>query len=60
MRWRPFLEHSKTKPSKSEGGPRALLRNRFGALTRDLPLQDRVRGPEAHERKTARSVSTNN
>ena len=56
----PSIERPKTKYSQREGGSCALLRNRFGALTRDLPLQDRVRGPEAHERKTARSVSTNN
>ena len=33
-----------------EVGPCAHLRNRFGALTRDALLQDRVRGPKAHER----------
>ena len=33
-----------------EGGPRAHLRNRFGALTRDALLLGRVRGPSAHGR----------
>ena len=30
-----------------EVGPSAHLRNRFGALTHDSPLRDRVRGPSA-------------
>ena len=33
-----------------EDGPSVHLRNRFGALTRDSPLRDRVRGPKAHGR----------
>jgi len=33
-----------------EVGPCAHLRNRFGALTRDALLPDRVRGPSAHGR----------
>ena len=33
-----------------EVGPRAHLRKRFGALTRDSPLRYRFRGPKAHGR----------
>jgi hypothetical protein len=39
MQGGPSLEHSKSKQSKSEGGPRAFLRNRFGALARQLARQ---------------------